>query len=256
MPPAPTSFLDHTRDAKGEGIPENQAVTKPATTNFRPTPPIMHSRTTSERLFEEEVRARKHAKHHALYLMLINGFSAMTVFALYLVSLESLLSIALSVGFTILIYFQTEDSVGVTFDGSVMNWVLLSFAVITPLAASVSMAFTRREQALFNIANIRTTSIELYAAHAVWDWGWQSSGTGRERSQVDWIEHSDKFIIQVCGICEELTRWLTLPNATRARHKVTTWGRNEAIETQAVGKKRRSERACISRFDEYDGNLH
>jgi hypothetical protein len=158
----------------------------------------------------------------------------MIVFALHLFSLESLLSISLSVGFTMLIYLQVEDEDNDEFDGSVMNWVLLSFAVITPLSAAISMAFTRREHAVFNIANMRTTSIEIYTAHSVWDWGWKPNGTGRELSAVNWLQHTDEVLIQLFGICEELTRWLTLPNVTAARHKVTSWGRKEALETRAV----------------------
>jgi hypothetical protein len=236
MSPAPPTSLDLTRDIRDDTIPENQTVTsKHATTNNSTGRPTLHSRTTSESLFEEEVRAREHAKHNALYLILINEISAMIVFALHLFSFESLLSIGLSVGFTMLIYYHTEDNG--TFDGSAMNWVLLSFAVITPLAAAVTMAFKRREQALFNIATMRTTAIELYAAHSVWDWGWKPNGTGRELSAVDWLDHTDKVLVQLFGICEELSRWLTLPNATRARHKVTKSGRNEALETRAVGGK-------------------
>jgi hypothetical protein len=234
MPPAPTTSLDLTRDIKDDTIPENEAVkTKHDPTNTTRT--RMLSRTPSERLFEEEVKARKHAKHNALYLLVLNTIAAVIVFALHLFSLESVLSIGLSVGFTMFIYFKTDDDG--SFDGSVMNWVLLSFAVITPLAAAVTMAFKRREQALFNIANVRATSIELYSAHSVWDWGWKPNGTGREVSKVDWLHHSDEVLIQLFAISEELTRWLTLPNATRARHKVTTLGRKEALETRVVDSK-------------------
>lgn len=192
--------------------------------------------TRSESLYAEEVRIRKKAKHNALYLLFINGYSAMTVFFFHLISLESLLSIGLSVGLTIWLYYTTDNNED-RFDGSIMNWVLLSFAVITPLATAVSMAFTRREQALLNIANFRTTCFQIYGAHSVWDWGWKDGVTGRERSPVNWVEHSDKLLVQLFGICEELTRWLTLPNATRARHKVTPWGKQEARETRVVDNK-------------------
>ena len=43
------------------------------------------------------------------------------------------------------------------FDGSIMNWVLLSFAVITPMSASIGMAFARREQALVHLAVLKST---------------------------------------------------------------------------------------------------
>lgn len=59
------------------------------------------------RYHEEEVRVRKHAKHGKLWLAIVNGYSAVMVFVLHLVSLESLLAIALSVGFTVFTYFKT-----------------------------------------------------------------------------------------------------------------------------------------------------
>jgi hypothetical protein len=49
--------------------PEDEAAVKanmPPLTNVTRT--SMLSRTPSERLFEEEVQARKHAKHNVLYL--------------------------------------------------------------------------------------------------------------------------------------------------------------------------------------------
>jgi len=193
------------------------------------------ARTASEALFNEEVNARKNAKHNPIFLILINGYSAVTVFALHLISLEGLVSIALCISLTISIYHRVDDNS--TFDGSIMNWTLLSFAIITPLSAAVSMAFRRREQALSDIANIRATSLEIYAAHAGWDWGWKDDDTGRDRSTVNWIDHSDKVLVQFLGLSEDLTRWLTLPTTSRARHKVTPWGNAEAQETRLVAMK-------------------
>jgi hypothetical protein len=103
MPPAPTTSLDLTRDITDDTIPENEAIkSKHAPTNTTRT--SMLSRTPSERFFQDEVKARKHAKHNALYLLVLNTIAAVIVFAMHLFSLESLLSIGLSVGFTMLIY--------------------------------------------------------------------------------------------------------------------------------------------------------
>jgi hypothetical protein len=118
--------------------------------------------------------------------------------------------------------------------------VLLSFAVITPLSASISMSFGRREGALRNIVDIRTTMINIYNAHAAWDWrkAGKEETTGRAASKtMDSLHHSDAVLVEILGICNCVSRFLTLPNATRARHRITSRGRREAQETLALTSK-------------------
>ena len=43
-----------------------------------------------------------------------------------------------------------------------MDWVLLSFAVITPMSASIGMAVAQREQGLQHFAMVKTTLWNLY----------------------------------------------------------------------------------------------
>ncbi|KAL7566528.1 hypothetical protein ACA910_000598 [Epithemia clementina (nom. ined.)] len=184
----------------------------------------------------QEARVRANAKHNPGWLLLVNAHSTVLVFAFYLISLESLVSIALSVTATLYVH-QTASS---DFNGSTIDWVLLSFAVITPISASISMAFNRRDQALRGIAVLRATALELYMAQACWDWGFQSDGkgnhisTGRSRSSIDWLAHSDKMLSVILNLFCELTRYLTLPTSSRARHKVTTSGQSEADELLSV----------------------
>ena len=67
-------------------------------------------RGTSDRVGrfkEEEQNVRKNATHSIIWLAAANGYSALLVFAMYLISLESLLSIALSVGLTVYTYYKT-----------------------------------------------------------------------------------------------------------------------------------------------------
>jgi hypothetical protein len=187
-----------------------------------------------EFLMDEENKARKRAHHNALYLLIVNGYSACIVFILFLISLESIISLGLSIGLTIAIYHRTESND--TFDGSTMNWVMLSFVVITPISVVIRLAFNRREQALIAIANIRTTFFELYIAHACWDWAIVGkSNVGRHASHVNWLDHSDQVLHEMIGISRELTRWLTLPTASRARHKATHRGRKECKEICSIG---------------------
>ena len=112
---------------------------------------------------EHEAKVRKAAKHSMLYLVPVNGYSSLVVFALYLISFETLISVGLSVGMTVYAYHQTSDDND--FNGSIMNWVLLSFAVITPISYVIGMAFTRREAAVAHIAGLRATFLQLFTAH-------------------------------------------------------------------------------------------
>ena len=212
--------------------------------------------------YAQEARARSSAKHNPGWLLLVNAHSTVLVFAHYLISvsefkvssivasvvfhglidlrfslqLESLVSIALSVTATLYVH-QTASP---DFNGSTIDWVLLSFAVITPISASISMAFNRRDQALRSIANLRATALELYMSQACWDWGFQSDAkgqnvsTGRSRSHIDWLAHSDKMLSVILNLFCDLTRYLTLPTSSRARHKVTTSGQSEADELLSV----------------------
>ena len=126
----------------------------------------------------------------------------------------------------------------VHFDGHIMNWVLLSFAVITPMSKSISMAFARRDEALFHIADIKTTLWNLYSAHACWDWSnARKPNSGRAGCNIDWQDHGDHVLEAIVLMCQDLTRMLTLPNGSRARHRATGCGAVEAKKIMAVRLK-------------------
>jgi hypothetical protein len=122
-----------------------------------------------------------------------------------------------------------------------MDWVLLSFAVITPMSASIGMAFSRRDQALVHLGAVKTTLWNIYSAHACWDWCSPKS-EGRQRKQeggggevaYDWQDHGDQVLTAILLTCQDLNRLLTLPSSSRARHRVTTHGQHEARRINAV----------------------
>jgi hypothetical protein len=60
-----------------------------------------------ERFHDEEVAVRKRATHSALWLTALNGYSAIKVFIVHLISMESILGVILSVGFTVFTYYYT-----------------------------------------------------------------------------------------------------------------------------------------------------
>ena len=121
-----------------------------------------------------------------------------------------------------------------------MNWIVLSFAVITPMSAAITMAFNRREQALGHLAVFRATLLNLYSAHAIWDWAKpnKKSTTGRAgATDVDWVKYSDEVLNLIVTIGLETSRMLTLPNYSRARHRVTQAGIRESTELQEYSAK-------------------
>jgi hypothetical protein len=162
----------------------------------------------------------------AAYLVVVNSLASIIIFGLYLISIESLISIALSVGLTLYVYRETEEKD--EFNGNIMNWVLLSFAVVTPITAVISMAFTRRENALRDLGNLRATLLQMYIAHASWDWDSKPKPSGRAQSDVDWRKHCDAVLQQLFGIASDATHYLTLPTCSRARHKIFPMYQNEA----------------------------
>lgn len=186
-------------------------------------------------LREKEALARDESRHGAFLLFLINGYAAFRIFILHLISLESIFSIVLSVSLTLLTYNKADNDT--LWNGGSMDWILLSFAIVIPMSASIGMAFTRRESALKNLAIIRATMLELYVAHAIWDWSTcDNDNSGRNGSSVNWREHSDRVLNEIYGIGDGINRFLTLPNASRARHRVTGFGRSEACAVLQVSQ--------------------
>jgi hypothetical protein len=129
-------------------------------------------------------------QHHRLWLLLMNSYASFVMFFQDLITLESVVSVLLSVGSTIVLYYTTEDD---QINGQALNWVLLSFAVVTPIASSIVMAFARRETALRSIGTVRATLLQLYVAHSIWDWG-NLKGGGRQdvrrEAVFDLAEHT------------------------------------------------------------------
>ena len=135
-----------------------------------------------------------------------------------------------------------------------MNWTLLSFAVITPMSASIGMAFARRERALTHLSTIKSTLLHICWAHAVWDWTKKqpegdSKKTGRAASAVNWEEHFDQVLRQTLNLCRDLSRLLTLPNGTRARHRVVSRKYHDEAR-QIEDMIQRLHRSCLNRLAE------
>jgi len=179
---------------------------------------------------EAEVRNRQ--VECALSALFRTLWSAILVFIFFLISFETLMSCALSVGFTYIAIEQNEDNE--SWQGGSMDWVVIGFAVVTPLTVSITMAYRRREQALYEVSRIRSLCFQIYLCHSVWDW---KAGTGREGAPLDrngWLKHTDEVLEQLICIGDELTRFLTLPTSSRSYHRMMPGGRRKAADIVEV----------------------
>ena len=79
--------------------------------------------------------------------------------------------------------------------------------------------------------------INLFQAHTFWDWEKIGVASGRAASDVDWVKYTDDVLYAMIRTCCELTRLLTLPNASRARHHVFPYGRKQRENVVAVSRK-------------------
>ena len=102
---------------------------------------------TSERSIDEkEQEARKKAMSNSCRISISSFIASIKVFGIYLITLSTIVSTSLSVGLTCYWYFERSSDEG--FNGSGMDWILLGFAVITPLTTIIGISFKRRERAL------------------------------------------------------------------------------------------------------------
>lgn len=99
----------------------------------------------------------------------------------------------------------------------------------------------------------------LYVAHSSWDWsachknkgrrgcledtedevavyGNDTIPAGKKQKSIDFLAHSDTTLCHLIHLSDSLYKYLTLPNATRARHRVTSKGINEANEILSTGR--------------------
>lgn len=177
----------------------------------------------------EQAEADVHAtvRTNPILLFLDGNIAACKLFLYYLVDLNTIVCCSISIGLTLFWYISAlQKKESGAWGGGSLEWALLSFAVVMPMAASINMAFQRRELALFRICQIRSFAYQLYLAHTTWDW---NDGSGRETNKsIDWLAHTDEVLNQLVGIGDELCRFLTLPTASRGRHRALRSGRNEA----------------------------
>lgn len=149
------------------------------------------------------------------------------VFIVYLITIETVISCGLTVGLTYYWHHVHEDTAD--WNGGSIDFILLGFAVITPITVSIGLAFRRREQALYEIRRIRSCCFQIYTSHGIWDWaGSNLESSGRVEAGINWLQHTDLVLEQLIGIGDELSRFLTLPTSSQSHHRMLSSGMREA----------------------------
>ena len=180
-------------------------------------------------LEEEERRIKNSGFQNPFWLMMMGLYAALQVFIFFLLTLEAIIVLALTIGLTLFWYFEYRSDP--TWGARYMDWFIVGFAIVGPMSASLTMSFNRREGALLRLSQFRSYANHIYLAHALWDW---DEGHGRAASGVDWVVHTDKVMAQLIGMGDELSRFLRLPTATRSRHRMTKSGRDQAAKIMRV----------------------
>jgi len=194
-----------------------------------------------------------------ILLFILNTYSHIKIYVTMLIRLESIVGALMTAGATLIAYYYYPSD-DVDWNGNLPS-VLLSFAVITPLGQSITMGFTRREQALKSLASYRSAVYNLYVAHSSWDWGSCHKNEGRRgcvesindeisvygtiatggddvkiTKSIDFINHSETVLCHLIHLSDSLYSYLTLPDSSRARHRVTKNGIEEASEILTCGR--------------------
>lgn len=245
------------------------------------TSPYLHKVTTRRREFLHESQtnnnllesnALKISSHKSkVFVFLWDLYSAFRLFGVLLISMETFVGCALTIGATLLAYYMSPK-VAVSeeqWDGTLPT-ILLSFATVTPLIQSISMAFNRREAALRGLASYRSAMYHIYMAQASWDWGEcgkkggrrscventddlksvqeveevKEGGDGSEEDTttlppkpIDWLNHADNLLCQLIHLSDSLSHYLALPTASRTHHRATKLGEREAKTLVFTGRK-------------------
>ena len=130
----PTEDITHTENVVGLGAA--------AILNLSET----SNQTLKRSIDETEQDVREKAVSSPWKILILSNIGSVKVFGLYLITIPTIISMALSIFFCCYWYFDHSKK-HETFEGDV-SWKVLGFIVIMPLSTIVKIAFDRREFAL------------------------------------------------------------------------------------------------------------
>ena len=176
-----------------------------------------------EELKDDEEKARTtFSESSAFYKIWLHYLSVIKTFWFFLISAETIVISIITIALTCFnYYYYLDEKVSGTLD-----WVLLGFALVTPLSISIRLVFVRREAALNSLVDFKNTALHYYLSHTTWD------------RKIDdrklLLEKSDKVIEALLDMGNDLSRYLTLPTVSKPVHRVTHAGREFSKEAKVV----------------------
>ncbi|KAF0719713.1 Aste57867_835 [Aphanomyces stellatus] len=159
---------------------------------------------------------------------LLDLYAAWVIFLGHLVCFESFLVLAVSLGATSGYYYLSlpTDTTGAKSHFSAnISWVLVSFAVVSPMIMQIKQAFVRREYALDALADFKAIASNVLLANVTWNWG----KNGRADLPPG---HNPRAKVLIKGLASDLYSLLKLPTFTRGRHRLTVRGVSVAMQYQ------------------------
>ncbi|ETW07504.1 hypothetical protein H310_02008 [Aphanomyces invadans] len=194
-------------------------------------PPIPHASTidldySAKPTIIEDTSVGAHCRDTLLDL-----YAATLIFLKHLMGLESVLVLLASVSATTGYYYLSVDATATTSSSSShrfsanLSWMLITFAVVSPMIMQIKQAFLRRENALDNLADFKAIASNVLLANVTWNWG------QNVRAQLP-PGHNPRAKLLLRGLVSDLYSLLKLPTFTRGRHRLTKRGVNLAVQYQ------------------------
>jgi len=168
-PSSMTSEIERGTASNGDNQKEEELLAPllSPTTAISTSPYIREDVVRRSTFLTNKLQETKQLEDHAheipptniILLFILNTYSHIKIYVTMLIRLESIVGALLTVGATLIAYYYYPSD-DIEWNGNLPS-VLLSFAVITPLGQSITMGFTRREQALKSLASYRSAVYNL-----------------------------------------------------------------------------------------------
>ncbi|TMW56368.1 hypothetical protein Poli38472_006378 [Pythium oligandrum] len=160
--------------------------------------------------------------HESFRNAVLDLYAASQILCIHLVTFESLFCVIVAVVATTAYYlYGTRSKNGSSF-GANISWMIVSFAIVSPLIMQIKQSFSRRELALQFIGEARALFVNIFMANAIWNWG----DNGRAKLPPDYTAKTKELLHRLVNDTATL---LLLPTVTRGRHRFTATGRQIAL---------------------------
>lgn len=144
-----------------------------------------------------------------------------------------------------------------------LTWTALSFILVFPLQSAIKDAYSRRETAVAALADFRATIINIFMAHATWDWTSTDAWYGRFEDNIPKdkggkgvkkgcfkdtplaADHAARVHYILVRMLEGLQELLLIQRHGRARHALFVWDHRMGREARMISLTERTARKSV-----------